>query len=120
MRVWVYVIAGGLAALAGIVIAGQLDSAGAASGTGYELNAIAAAVLGGTSLMGGKGSVGGSVIGALVIGVLVDGLILLGISDFWQMIVTGFVIVAAVALDQVKLNSMNFPGRKTRRPKVAP
>lgn len=120
VRVWVYVISGGLAALAGIIIAGQLDSAGAAAGTGYELNAIAAAVLGGTSLLGGKGSVGGSVIGALVIGVLVDGLILLGISDFWQMIVTGLVIVAAVAMDQVKLNTMSFPGRTARRQKLAP
>lgn len=114
VRVWVYVISGGLAALAGIIIAGQLESAGAAAGTGYELNAIAAAVLGGTSLMGGKGSVGGSVIGALVIGVLVDGLILLGISDFWQMIVTGFVIVAAVAMDQVNLNTMTLRSKKVQ------
>lgn len=118
VRVWVYVISGGLAALAGIVIAGQLESASAASGTGYELNAVAASVLGGTSLMGGKGSVGGSVIGALVIGVLVDGLILLGISDFWQMIVTGLVIVAAVAMDQVNLNTMTLRDKKVEKKKL--
>ena len=114
VRARVYVISGGLAALAGIVIAAQLDSANASAGTGYELNAIAAAVLGGTSLMGGKGTVSGSVIGALVIAVLVDGLILLGVSDFWQMIITGFVIVAAVAIDQVEFNTVRFPWRKRR------
>lgn len=112
VRARVYVISGALAALAGIVIAAQLDSAGAAAGTGYELNAIAAAVLGGTSLMGGKGTIGGSVIGALVIGVLVDGLILLGVSDFWQMIITGLVIVVAVAIDQVRIRPVRFPRGK--------
>ncbi|WP_164871714.1 ABC transporter permease [Solirhodobacter olei] len=111
VRARVYVISGALSALAGIVIAAQLDSAGAAAGTGYELNAIAAAVLGGTSLMGGKGTITGSVIGALVIAVLVDGLILLGVSDFWQMIITGFVIVVAVAIDQVQFNAVKFPWR---------
>lgn len=118
VRARVYVIAGALSALAGIVIAAQLDSAGAAAGTGYELNAIAAAVLGGTSLMGGKGTISGSVIGALVIAVLVDGLILLGVSDFWQMIITGFVIVIAVAIDQVQFNTVRFPWLRGRGKEV--
>ncbi len=116
----VYVLSGALSALAGIVIAAQLESAGAAAGSGYELNAIAAAVLGGTSLMGGKGTVSGSVIGALVIAVLVDGLILLGVSDFWQMIITGLVIVVAVAIDQVQFDADKFPWRKRRGEKVTP
>lgn len=120
VRARVYVISGMLAALAGAVIAAQLDSAGAAAGTGYELNAIAAAVLGGTSLMGGKGTIGGSVIGALVIAVLVDGLILLGVSDFWQMIITGFVIVLAVAIDQVQFRSVQIPWRRRRGTEVTP
>ncbi len=120
VRAQVYVISGALAALAGIIIAAQLDSAGAAAGSGYELNAIAAAVLGGTSLMGGKGTIGGSVIGALVIAVLVDGLLLLGISDFWQMIITGFVIIVAVAMDQVDLNTVKISWLKGRRGVAAP
>lgn len=118
VRGQVYVISGALAALAGAVIASQLDSANASAGTGYELNAIAAAVLGGTSLMGGKGTIGGSVIGALVIGALVDGLILLGVSDFWQMIFTGLVIVAAVSIDQFQFNTVQFPWRRSRETEV--
>lgn len=116
----VYVISGALAGLAGIIIAAQLDSSGPAAGTGYELNAIAAAVLGGTSLMGGKGTVGGSVIGALVIATLVDGLILMGLPEYWQMIVTGGVIIVAVALDQVQPGSIKFPWLKGRGAKVMP
>ncbi|MGH7118644.1 MAG: ABC transporter permease [Acetobacteraceae bacterium] len=115
VRSRVYVISGVLAALAGIVIAAQLDSADAAAGTGYELNAIAAAVLGGTSLMGGKGTIGGSVIGALVIAVLVDGLILRGVSAFWQMIITGVVIVIAVAVDQLQFGAVQIPPWLKRR-----
>lgn len=110
-RLKVYMISGALSALAGIVVAAQLDAAEPAAGTGYELNAIAAAVLGGTSLMGGKGTISGSVVGALVIAVLVDGLVLRGVSDFWQMIITGVVIVIAVAIDQVQFN----PGAIARR-----
>lgn len=118
VRARVYVISGALAALAGAVIASQLDAANASAGTGYELNAIAAAVLGGTSLMGGKGTIGGSVIGALVIGSLVDGLILLGVSDFWQMIFTGLVIVAAVSIDQFQFDTVQLPWRRRRETEV--
>ena len=93
-------ISGVCAALAGLVIAGQLAAAHPATGETFELNAIAAVVLGGTSLSGGRGGVGGTLIGAFVIGVLSDGLILLGVSEFWQIVIKGFVIVVAVVIDQ--------------------
>ncbi len=96
----VYVISGACAALAGLVIAAQLAAAHPATGETFELNAIAAVVLGGTSLSGGRGGVGGTLIGAFVIGVLSDGLILLGISEFWQIVIKGLVIVVAVVVDQ--------------------
>jgi erythritol transport system permease protein len=74
-------------------------------GQTFELNAIAAVVLGGTSLMGGRGTIGGTLIGAFVIGVLADGLVLLGVSEFWQMVIKGLVIVLAVILDQFQRRS---------------
>ena len=97
-----YIISGICAAMVGLIIAAQLDAAHPATGETFELNAIAAVVLGGTSLMGGRGSVGGTIIGAFVIGVLADGLILLGVSEFWQIVIKGFVIVLAVVLDQMQ------------------
>src|ERR1700761_1714189 len=90
------------AALVGIIIASQLDAAHPATGESFELNAIAAVVLGGTSLAGGRGSITGSLIGACVIGVLADGLVMLGVSEFWQMVIKGAVIVLAVAVDQLQ------------------
>lgn len=98
----VYVLSGVCAALVGLIIAAQLGAAHPATGETFELNAIAAVVLGGTSLMGGRGTVGGTIIGAFVIGVLADGLILLGVSEFWQIVIKGFVIVFAVILDQMQ------------------
>jgi erythritol transport system permease protein len=86
----------------GLIIASQLESAHPATGESFELNAIAAVVLGGTSLMGGRGSVRGSLIGAFVIGVLADGLVMLGVSEFWQIVIKGLVIVLAVAVDQLQ------------------
>jgi len=105
VRLRVYVISGFCAALVGVIIAAQLGAAHPATGTTFELNAIAAVVLGGTSLMGGRGTVGGTLIGAFVIGVLADGLVLLGVSEFWQMVVKGLVIVLAVILDQFQKRS---------------
>jgi erythritol transport system permease protein len=102
IKFWAYVISGACAALVGLVIAAQLGAAHPATGETFELNAIAAVVLGGTSLMGGRGSVGGTIIGAFVIGVLADGLILLGVSEFWQIVIKGLVIVLAVILDQMQ------------------
>jgi erythritol transport system permease protein len=102
IKIIVYTISGLCAAFAGLVVASELVAAHPASGETFELNAIAAAVLGGTSLAGGRGSVGGTIIGAFVIGVLSDGLVMLGVSSFWQMVIKGTVIIAAVVLDQMQ------------------
>jgi erythritol transport system permease protein len=105
VKLVVYVISGFCSALVGVIIAAQLGAAHPATGQTFELNAIAAVVLGGTSLMGGRGTIGGTLIGAFVIGVLADGLVLLGVSEFWQMVVKGLVIVLAVILDQFQRRS---------------
>ena len=105
VKLLVYVISGFCSALVGLVIAAQLGAAHPATGQTFELNAIAAVVLGGTSLMGGRGTIGGTLIGAFVIGVLADGLVLLGVSEFWQMVVKGLVIVVAVVLDRIQRRS---------------
>lgn len=97
---WVYTLAGLLSAVAGLLVTARLDSAQPNAGTGYELDAIAAVVIGGTSLSGGKGSVPGTVVGALIIGVLNNGLVLLDVSPFWQQVIKGFVILGAVILDK--------------------
>jgi len=99
----VYVISGFCSAMVGIIIASQLVAAHPATGTGFELTAIAAVVLGGTSLMGGRGSIGGTIIGAFVIGVLSDGLVILGFSSFLQNVIKGIVIVLAVVIDQIQV-----------------
>lgn len=102
VKIATYVISGLCASLVGLIIAAQLEAAHPATGESFELTAIAAAVLGGTSLMGGRGSIGGSLIGAFVIGVLADGLVMMGTSEFWQMVVKGVVIILAVAVDQLQ------------------
>lgn len=102
IKTLVYIISGLCAAFAGLVVSSELVAAHPAAGETFELNAIAAAVLGGTSLAGGRGTVGGTIIGAFVIGVLSDGLVMLGVSSFWQMVIKGAVIIAAVVLDQMQ------------------
>lgn len=102
VKMGVYLISGICAAMTGLLITSELGAAFPDTATSYELNAIAAVVLGGTSLFGGRGTIGGTVIGAFVIGFLGDGLVLVGVSSFWQMIVKGVVIVAAVALDEAQ------------------
>jgi ribose/xylose/arabinose/galactoside ABC-type transport system permease subunit len=97
----VYIMSGICAAMAGLVIAAQLQAAHPATGEGFELGAIAAVVLGGASLAGGVGTVVGTLIGATVVGVLDDGLVLLGVSEFWQMVVKGSVIVLAVVSERL-------------------
>ncbi|OBZ09277.1 MULTISPECIES: ribose ABC transporter permease [Bacillales] len=104
-KVYVYTLTGMLSALAGIILTSRLNSAQANAGTGYELDAIAAVVLGGTSLSGGKGWIVGTLVGALIIGVLNNGLNLLGVSSFYQQVVKGMVILLAVLLDRKKANS---------------
>ena len=98
----VYMISGFCAAFAGLIVASELVASHPAAGETFELNAIAAAVLGGTSLAGGRGSIFGTLVGAFVIGVLGDGLVMLGVSSFWQMVIKGLVIIAAVVLDQIQ------------------
>jgi ribose transport system permease protein len=101
VKLWVYALGGGLAGVAGLIITARLDSAQPNAGMGYELDSIAAVVIGGTSLSGGRGSITGTVLGCLIIGVLNNGLFLLNVSPFWQQVVKGFVILAAVAIDKV-------------------
>lgn len=98
----VYMISGFCAAFVGLIIASQLLAAHPATGQAFELNAIAAVVLGGTSLAGGRGSIGGTIIGAFVIGILGDGLVMSNVSSFWQMVIKGAVIVLAVIIDQAQ------------------
>lgn len=102
VKFWVYVICGVLAGIAGLLLAGRIGAGDPKSGMSYELNAIAAVVLGGTSLMGGVGTIPGTLLGAVVIGCLETGLGLMGVNWFVQMVVKGYVILMAVVLDQMK------------------
>ena len=99
-RFWAYAISGTLAGIGGMLLAGRLDSANALMANLMELDTIAAVVIGGTALFGGQGRVSGTVVGIFIIGVLANGLNILGVSDFWQRVVTGVIIVLVVALDQ--------------------
>lgn len=99
IKIIVYALCGFLAALAGIIVTSRLSSAQPTAGTGYELDAIAAVVLGGTSLAGGKGRISGTLIGAFIIGFLNNALNLLDVSSYYQMIVKATVILLAVLID---------------------
>ncbi|GAA0414144.1 MAG: ABC transporter permease subunit [Bacillota bacterium] len=100
VKIWVYSLTGMLSVLAGIIITSRLNSAQPTAGSMYELDAIAAVVIGGTSLAGGRGRITGTLIGALIIGVIDNGLNLLHVSSFYQQIVKGVVILLAVLLDR--------------------
>lgn len=102
-----YMFSGFTAALTGLILASQLMASHPATGESYELTTIAAVVLGGTSLSGGRGTVGGSVIGALILGVLNDGLVMVGVSSFWQTVIKGMVVVLAVVIDQYQLSKQD-------------
>jgi inositol transport system permease protein len=95
----VYVIVGVLSGLAGFLQSARLGAAEATAGSGYELRVIASVVIGGASLSGGRGGIGGTIIGALLIGVLTNGLVIMHVSSYWQQVVIGLIIVAAVAFD---------------------
>lgn len=101
IKLRVYTIAGVLSAVGGLIVTSKLDSATPIAGDGYELDSIAAVVIGGTSLSGGKGSVLGTVVGTLIIGVLNSGLIILRVAPFWQKVIKGCVILLAVAIDRL-------------------
>lgn len=99
-KFWVYAISGSLAAIGGMMLAGRLNSANALMANLMELETIAAVVIGGTALFGGEGRVSGTIVGIFIIGVLANGLNILGLSDFWQRVVTGLIIIIVVAIDQ--------------------
>jgi ribose transport system permease protein len=99
VKIYVYTLGGGLAAIAGVVLTARLDAADPKAGLGYELDSIAAVIIGGTSLAGGRGSILGTVIGCLIIGVLNNGLVMLGVRPEVQEVIKGLVIIVAVAID---------------------
>lgn len=100
VKILVYVLCGVAAALSGVITTSRVGSASPNAGTGFELDAIAAVVLGGTSLAGGEGTIVGTIIGAMIIGVLNNGLNLVGVSAYYQLIVKGLVILLAILLDK--------------------
>lgn len=102
IKLFVYIFSSVCAACAGVFAAAELEAAHPATGESWEMNAIAAAVLGGTSMAGGIGTIGGTIIGAFVIGVLSDGMMMVGLSSFWQKIIKGIVIIFAVIIDQMQ------------------
>ena len=101
-KVLVYALNGLLAGLAGVILTARVSTGAPLAGTGYELDAITAVVSGGTSLGGGVGFIGGTLVGALVIGVLNNSLTLLGVNPFWQLVIKGLIIIFAVILDQLR------------------
>jgi ribose transport system permease protein len=101
VKIFVYTAAGVLAGIGGLIVTSRLDSSQPNAGFGYELDSIAAVVIGGTALSGGKGTILGTVQGALIIGVLNNGLVLLNVSPFWQQVIKGLVILLAVIIEKV-------------------
>lgn len=108
VEIAVFTITGFLSAFAGLVLASRMYSGQPSVGSGYELDAIAACVLGGVSMSGGRGRISGTVIGAMVIGIISNGLNLMGVSSFWQLIVKGVIILFAILIDTQKGNESAF------------
>lgn len=115
VKIWVYVISGITSAIAGIVLASTLTSASPTAGQSYELTAIATVVIGGASLMGGTGNIRGTLLGAFVIGFLSDGLVIIGVSEYWQMVFIGGVIIVAVLLNSISYGKGGGRGRKASK-----
>ena len=107
IKILVWSISGTLAGFCGVVLASRLASGQPATGEGYETDAIAAAVLGGTSFFGGTGSVGGLLIGVLIIGLISNGLNLMHVNSYWQYVLKGIIIIAAVYVDMMKQKKQN-------------
>lgn len=101
-KIFIYAFGGLLCGLAGIIVAGRINGTSAVVGSGYELDAIAAVVIGGTSLAGGRGVIWGTLIGAIIMGVIRNGLNLLNVSPYYQMIIIGLVIIVAVGMDSIR------------------
>ena len=105
-KIVTYALSGCIAGVAGLLISSRLNSAQPALGLGYELDAIAAVVIGGTSLSGGRGTILGTIIGAFVMSVLTNGLRIMGVQEEWKIVVTGVIIIAAVYVDIVLRKKM--------------
>ena len=101
-KVIIYSLGGGICGVAGLLIASRLNSAQPALGQGYELDAIAAVVIGGTSLSGGVGTILGTIIGAFIMSVLINGLRIMSVAQEWQMVLTGLIIILAVYTDNLR------------------
>ncbi|WP_353807885.1 ABC transporter permease [Agromyces sp. SYSU T00194] len=119
VKVSVYVISGMCAAIAGLILASTLTSASPTAGNTYELTAIAAVVIGGAALSGGRGNIRGTLLGAFVIGFLADGLVIVGVSAYWQMVFMGAVIVVAVLLNTLQYGRRRRPAAPTPPPPSA-
>ena len=102
VEILVYTLSGFLSAFAGVILCSRMFSGQPAAGVGYEMDAIAACVLGGISMSGGVGRISGTVIGAVVIGIISNGLNLMGVSSFWQLVVKGMIILVAILIDSQK------------------
>lgn len=109
VEIAVYTLTGLLAAFAGIVLSARMYSGQPSVGSGYEMDAIAACVLGGVSMYGGRGKISGTIFGAMVIGVISNGLNLLGVSSFWQLVFKGIIILIAILIDAQKGKNHIFP-----------
>ena len=107
IKILVWTISGTLAGFCGVVLASRMSSGQPDTGQGYETDAIAAAVLGGTSFFGGTGSVGGLLIGVLIIGLISNGLNLMHVNSYWQYVLKGIIIIAAVYVDMIKQKKQN-------------
>ncbi len=117
VKILVYGISGLLASLGGLIVVARISAAQSEAGSPYQMTAIASAVIGGANLMGGEGRIGGTLIGALILGALTNGLVLLNVPSFYEQIVTGLVVIVAVAVDQTSKGwPMLKPGRKPPAP----
>ncbi|WP_407660283.1 ABC transporter permease [Mesorhizobium tianshanense] len=120
VQVSVYMLSGICASVAGLILSSELTSAGPTAGNSYELTAIAAVVIGGAALTGGRGNIRGTLVGAFVIGFLSDGLVIIGVSAYWQTVFTGAVIVLAVLLNAIQYRRrVKLPG-STDGPSTSP
>ncbi len=128
VKIAVYALSGVLAGVGGLVIVARINAAQTDAGSPYLLTAIASAVIGGANLMGGEGRIAGTLVGALILGALTNGLVLLNVPSFYEQIVTGLVVVIAVALDQgskgwphdEETTKRRSPRRRKQRPDRAP